>query len=74
MINGHEVPEKEEIANEFDTFFTNIDAELAKKVPNASKQFESYSKKVETTMLTDSLTINEIKEAFFSLKMKKSSV
>ena len=59
MINGHEVPEKEEIANEFDTFFTNIDPELAKKVPNASKPFESYFKKVETTMLTDSLTIKE---------------
>ena len=34
--------------------------------------FESYFKKVDITMSTDPLTINEIKEAFFSLKVSKS--
>ena len=47
-------------------------AELAKNIPNASKPFESYIKKVDATMPTDSLTINEVKESFFSLKIKKS--
>ena len=31
LINEHEVSGKEEIANEFNTFFTNIGLELAKK-------------------------------------------
>ena len=72
MINEHEVFGKEEMVNEFNTFFTNIYAELAKNIPNASRPFESYIKKVHTTMPTDSLTIDEVKEAFFSLKISKS--
>ena len=49
-------------------FFANIDIELAKHIPNSSKPCESYIKKVDTTMPTESLTINEVKEAFFHLK------
>ena len=49
-------------------FFTNIGAELAKLIPNASRSFESYIKKVDTAMPTDSLTINGVKKAFFHLK------
>ena len=71
MIN-EQVSVKEEIANEFNTFFTNIGAEFAKNISNASRPFESYVKKVDATMSTDSLTINEVKEAFFSLKINKS--
>ena len=63
LINEQEGSGKEEMANEFNTFFTSIDEELAKDIPNASWPFESYIKKVDTTMLTDSLKINEIKEA-----------
>ena len=42
LINEQEVSSKEEIANEFNTFSTNIGPELAKKIPNASRPFESY--------------------------------
>ena len=45
---------------------------MAKNIPNASRSFERYIKKVDTTIPTDSLTINEVKEAFFSLKINKS--
>ena len=65
LINEQEVSGKVEIANEFNTFFTNIGSEMAKTIPNASRPFESYIKKVEATMPTDSLTINEVKGAFF---------
>ena len=74
LINEQEVSGKVEIANEFNTFFTNIGAELAKNIPNASRPFESYIKKVDTTMPTDSLTINEVKEAFSSLKKKVDEI
>ena len=60
-----------EIENEFNTFFTNIGSEMAKTIPNVSRPFESYIKKVEATMPTDSLTINEVKEAFFWLNINK---
>ena len=39
LINEQEVSGKEEIANEFNTFFTNIGPELVKKVPNVSSPF-----------------------------------
>ena len=32
------------IANEFNKFFTNIDPELAGKIPTASRTFETFSK------------------------------
>ena len=60
------------MANEFNNFFRNIGAELAKNIPNASRPFESYIKKVDTTIPTDSLTINGVKESFFSLEINKS--
>ena len=72
LINEQEVRGKEEMANGFNTFFRNIDAELPKNIPNASRPFESYIKKVGTTIPTDSLTINEVQKAFFSLKINKS--
>ena len=42
LISEQEVSGKKEMANEFNTFFTNIGAELAKNIPNASRPFESY--------------------------------
>ena len=72
LINEQEVSGKKKMANEFNTFFKNIGAELAKNIPNASRPLESYIKKVGTTMPIGSLTINEVKEAFFSLKINKS--
>ena len=72
LINKQEVSGKEEMANKFNTFFTNIDAELAKSIPDASRLFEIYIKKVDTTMPTDTLTINEVKQAFFLLQINES--
>ena len=53
------------IAHEFKTFFTDIGVELARKIPTASKTFESFLNKIDATMQADSITINELKEAFF---------
>ena len=35
--------------------------------------FESFLNKIDTTMSADPITINELKEAFFSLKTNKSA-
>ena len=60
------------IANEFYKFFTNIGQELAWKIPTATRTFESFLNKIGITMPAGSITINELKEAFFSLKTCKS--
>ena len=45
---------------------------MATKIPNASKQFDFYLIKVNTSMESQPLSINELKDAFFSLKINKS--
>ena len=70
-----------EIAKKSNEFFTEIGPYLARKIPAPSKPFESLLKKTSTTLpercLTTlperCLTINELKDAFFSLKMNKST-
>ena len=59
--------------NELNTFFTNIGTDLANKNPNESKRFDFYIIKVNTSMESQPLSINELKDAFFSLKTKKTS-
>ena len=45
---------------------------LASKIPNASKTFETYINKPDSIMETKRLSMNELKDAFFSLKINKS--
>ena len=60
------------MADEFNRFFTNIGTDLANKIPNRSKPFDSYIPKANTSMESQPLLINELKDAFFSLKINKS--
>ena len=62
----------QKVADEFNRFFTNIGTDLANKIPNASKRFDFYITKVNTSMESRPLSINELKDAFFSLKINKS--
>ena len=71
LVNKNDVTSEIGIANEFNKFFTNIGPELAGKIPTASRTFESFLNKINTTMLADPITINELKEAFFFLKNKQ---
>ena len=62
-----------EIAKKFNEFFTEIGPSLARKISTPIKLFESFLKKTSTTLPERCLTINELKDAFFSLKMNKST-
>ena len=73
LVNKNDVTSEIGIANEFNKFFTNIGPELAGKIPNASRTFESFLNKIDTTMPADPVTINELKEAFIPLKTNKSA-
>ena len=72
-INKVDVYNKPEIADAFNDFFTNIGQKLASQIPKSSKIFETYINKVNVKMESKSSSINELKDAFFSLKINKSS-
>ena len=71
-VDKVDIFDERKIANEFNAFFTNIGSKLASKIPNASKTFETYTNKPDSIMETKQLSMNELKDAFFSLKINKS--
>ena len=72
-INKVNAYNKPEIANAFNEFLTNIGQKLVSQIPKSSKTFETYINKVNVIMKSTPLSINELKVAFFSLKINKSS-
>ena len=64
---------KPKIADAFNDLFTNIDQTLVSQIPKSSKTLESYINKVNVIMDSKPLSINELKDTFFSLKINKSS-
>ena len=72
VIEKKEVTEIKDIAEKFNNFFTNVGPNLAKKVPNSSNSFTSFLNQTHSIMEKNSLSINELKETFFSLKTNKS--
>ena len=61
-----------EISNEFNKYFANIGPSLAKNSPDPSMSFESFLERVNTTLPSQSPSINELKDAFYYLKANKS--
>ena len=64
--------DQENIATEFNGFFANVGPILAKQIPESENTFESYVVKTSATMQHKSVSINELRDAFFSLKLNKS--
>ena len=58
--------------HKFSSFFTNIGKKLASKIPNASTPFKYFVNKSDFVMETKPLSMNELKDAFYSLKCNKS--
>ena len=72
MVNDKKVSEIGKIAEEFNIFFIKVGQSLAEKFPRASKSFDSYLKNIDSIMPTKPISTNELKEAFFSLKINKT--
>ena len=72
-VNKANVYNKRKIADAFNDFFTNIGQKLSSKIPKSSKTFKAYINKVNVIMESKPLLINELKDAFFSLKLNKRS-
>ena len=64
---------EDKIANECNKYFADIGPSLANNFPDPSTPFESFLKRANATLPSQSLSINELKDAFFSLKTNKSS-
>ena len=72
VIENKENTEIKDIAEGFNDLFTNVEPNLAKKVPNSSNSFTSFLNQTHSVMEKNSLSINELKEALFWLKTNKS--
>ena len=71
-VNKINLFDKGKIAKEFNELLLITGIELASKIPVAKTKFETYVETVNSTMESKPLSINEFKDAFFSLKINKS--
>ena len=67
-VNKTDIFDAAKIADKFNKFFTNIATDLANKIPNVSKPFNSYKTKANTSIESQPSSINELKDAFSHLK------
>ena len=67
------ISDKNAIAEEFNTFFTNIGPNLANKILQISKTFDQYFSPVDTQLNHHDLTLKEFETAYKSLKRNKAS-
>ena len=72
IINKNVIFEEKHIANAFNNFFINIGPKLPDDIPTATRSFEIYVQSTNETIKEEPITINELKDAFFSLKINKS--
>ena len=70
-VNKVDLFDQTKIACEFNSFFANIGKNPASKIPNASTPFEFFVNKSDFFMETKLLSINELRDAFYSLKSNK---
>ena len=63
---------EDEIANKFSKYFADIGPSLAKNIPDPLMPFECFLKRINTTLPSQSRSINELNDASFSLKTNKS--
>ena len=67
------ITETESIAENFNKYFTQTGPNLAKDIGTSTKSFNEYIKKHDTTQPEKVISVNELKDAFFSLKINKST-
>ena len=71
-VGNKEITDLKTIAEKFNKFFTKIGPNLAKNIDPSSVTFDNYLKTFNANQPGHNLTINELKDAFFFLKLNKS--
>ena len=72
VVSDKEIYNKKLIATSFNNYFVNVGPNLANKIPNSERRFESYINVINDIMPNEELTDSELETAFFSLKTNKS--
>ena len=72
-INKKSLHSAEQISNEFNPFFTNVDPSLAKNIPPVSTSFTKYLTSFNDTISDCDLTTEEFETALKSLKRNKAA-
>ena len=72
MLGKETITNSKLIAENFNNFFTEIGPKFAIEIEKPAKTFEVYLKKVDILQPEYPLSINKLKEAFFSLQTNKN--
>jgi len=72
QLNYKNNSDKHKIAESFNDFFVSVGKNLASKIPNANRDFNSYLSRCETDLPSEDLTFDELQIAFQSLLPNKS--
>ena len=72
-INKTIIQKPQEIAKEFNKFFTSVEPTLAGKIPNTENSFQDFLTSHNEKMQFDELNFDEFEEAFKSLKRNKAA-
>ena len=72
-INDEPVTDKQEIANNFNEYFSNVGAKLADKIPETVKPPESYMHQQSMEFSFNELTENDVLMALRNIKSSMST-
>ena len=64
---------QDEIGNEFNKYVVDTGPYFGKNIPNRTIPFESFLKRVNITLTSQSLSINELKDVFLFSENKQKS-
>ena len=67
-VVGKNISDKDLIAKQLNTYFTEIRPKLAKTIEAYSLNFASFMESCNSTQSESALTVNKLKETFFNLR------
>ena len=73
LVDKIRITATESIAESINKCFTRVGPKLAKDIGTSTKSFNEYIKKHGTTQPEKVISVNELKDVFFSLKIIKSA-
>ena len=74
VVDKESITNIHSIAENFNKYFIEIGPNLANKINPPRKHFHEYLKEYQTCQPENVISVNELKDAFFSLKINKSPV
>ena len=72
ILNNRNIFDQKPIANSFNEYFVNVGLKLVSEIPQSQRSFEMYLKGFDSSFEEVTLSDEEIKTAFFSLRGGKS--